>query len=47
MAYNEFLADRIRQSLKEKKIISEERKMMRGLCIMVDEGFCIRRSAWV
>jgi len=41
MAYNEFLADRIRQTLKEKKVKSEERKMMGGLCFMVDDKMCI------
>lgn len=41
MAYNEFLADRIRHALKEKKIRSEERKMMGGLCFMVNDKMCI------
>jgi TfoX/Sxy family transcriptional regulator of competence genes len=41
MAYNEFLADRIRQALKEKRVSSEERKMMGGLCFMVDDKMCI------
>lgn len=36
MAYDEYLADRIRQSLKEKKIHFEEMKMMGGLCFKVD-----------
>ena len=36
MAYNEFLADRIRQHLQEKKTVFEEKKMMGGLCFMVD-----------
>lgn len=36
MAYDEFLADRIRQQLKEKHIYFEELKMMGGLCFKVD-----------
>lgn len=36
MAYDEYLADRIRQSLKEKKTQFEELKMMGGLCFKVD-----------
>lgn len=37
MAYDEFLADRIRQILKEKYIFFTELKMMGGLCFKVDE----------
>ncbi|AWW00566.1 TfoX/Sxy family protein [Arcticibacterium luteifluviistationis] len=37
MAYDEYLADRIRQSLKEKKTHFEEMKMMGGLCFKVDD----------
>lgn len=36
MAYDEFLADRIRQSLKEKRVSFTELKMMGGLCFKVD-----------
>lgn len=36
MAYDEFLADRIRQSLKEKRVAFTELKMMGGLCFKVD-----------
>jgi len=36
MAYDEFLADRIRQQLKEKHTIYDELKMMGGLCFKVD-----------
>lgn len=36
MAYDEFLADRIRQQLKEKHIGFDELKMMGGLCFKVD-----------
>lgn len=41
MAYNEFLADRIRQVLVEKRVQSQERKMMGGLCFMVDDKMFI------
>lgn len=41
MAYDEFLADRIRDALKSRKISFEERKMMGGLCYMVDDKMCI------
>ena len=37
MAYNEFLADRIRQNLLQKKVNFREIKMMGGLCFMVNE----------
>lgn len=36
MAYDEFLADRIRQLLKEKRVGFSELKMMGGLCFKVD-----------
>jgi hypothetical protein len=36
MPYDEYLADRIRKSLKEKKTYFEEMKMMDGLCFKVD-----------
>tara|TARA_R110000868_G_scaffold126621_14_gene333834 strand:+ start:305 stop:679 length:375 start_codon:yes stop_codon:yes gene_type:complete len=35
MAYDEFLADRIRQQLKERHISFDELKMMGGLCFKV------------
>ena len=41
MAYDEFLADRIRDALNNRKISFEERKMMGGLCYMVDDKMCI------
>jgi TfoX/Sxy family transcriptional regulator of competence genes len=41
MAYDEHLADRIRLSLKSKKAKYEEKKMMGGLCFMVDDKMCI------
>jgi hypothetical protein len=37
MAYDEFLGDRIRQVLKEKRTDFSEMKMMGGLCFKVDE----------
>ena len=40
MAYNEFLAEKIRVNLKTKKSI-EEKKMMGGLCFMVDDKMCV------
>ena len=36
MAYDEYLADRIRRQLKEKRAPFEELKMMGGLCFKVD-----------
>ena len=36
MAYDEFLADRIRLQLKEKRTVFTELKMMGGLCFKVD-----------
>ncbi|MGP1990402.1 TfoX/Sxy family protein [Zobellia laminariae] len=40
MAYDEYLADRCRQILKQKHVYSEEKKMMGTLCFMVDEKMC-------
>ncbi len=40
MAYDEFLADRARQLLQRKSIAFEEKKMMGGLCFMVDGKMC-------
>ncbi len=40
MAYSEHLADRIRQTFREKRVVFEEKKMMGGLCFMVDEKMC-------
>jgi len=36
MAYDEYLADRIRRQLQEKQIMFAELKMMGGLCFKVD-----------
>ena len=41
MAYDEHLADRIRQSLNENRISFEEKKMMGGLCYMVNDKMCV------
>lgn len=41
MAYNEFLADRVSQFFTEKGIPFEARKMMGGLCFMVDNKMCV------
>jgi len=40
MAYDEFLADRARQILRNEHIAFEEKKMMGGLCFMVNEKMC-------
>ena len=40
MAYDEALADRIRQVFTEKKVPFEAKKMMGGLCFMVDDKMC-------
>lgn len=40
MTYDEFLADRARQLLKEKSVSFSEKKMMGGLCFMVDDKMC-------
>ena len=41
MAYNEFLADRIRGILDANHISYEEKKMMGGLTFMMDKKMCI------
>jgi TfoX/Sxy family transcriptional regulator of competence genes len=41
MAYDELLADRIRQNLKEKKAAFEEKKMFGGVCFMVKDKMCV------
>ena len=40
MAYDEFLADRIRNSFRERKVTAEEKKMMGGLCFLVNDKMC-------
>lgn len=41
MSYDELLADRIRNTLKKQRVKSTEKKMMGGLCFMVDEKMCV------
>ena len=41
MAYSELLGDRIRQVFQEKQVTFEEKKMMGGLCFMVDAKMCL------
>lgn len=41
MAFNEFLADRIRMVLKEKNAQFTEKKMMGGLAFMVNDKMCV------
>ena len=41
MAYDEFLADRVRQIFNELRIAFAEKKMMGGLIFMVDDKMCI------
>ena len=40
MPYDEYLADRIRNAFKAKKAHFEEKKMMGGICFMVDDKMC-------
>ncbi|NPD45244.1 MULTISPECIES: TfoX/Sxy family protein [unclassified Lentimicrobium] len=41
MAYDENLAERIRQVFKQKRIFFTEKKMMGGLTFMVDDKMCV------
>jgi len=41
MAYNEHLAARVEKVLKEKRVRFEEKKMMGGLCFMVNDKMCV------
>ncbi len=41
MAYNELLEDRIDHILKDKGIVYQSKKMMGGLCYMVDDKMCV------
>ena len=40
MAYDEFLADRIRNAFTDRKVTFYEKKMFSGLCFMVDDKMC-------
>lgn len=41
MAYDEYLSDRLRAALQDRKISFDERKMMGGICYMVDDKMCV------
>jgi hypothetical protein len=41
MAYDEYLAERIRIVLNQKSVSFEEKKMMGGLCFMVNDKMCV------
>ena len=41
MAFDEYLAERIRRSLGNQKVSFEEKIMMGGLCFMVDYKMCV------
>ncbi|MDP4662857.1 MAG: TfoX/Sxy family protein [Salibacteraceae bacterium] len=41
MAYDQFLADRLRQALDLRKVNYRALEMMGGLCFMVDDKMCI------
>ena len=41
MAYNEKLANRVRELIAEKETNVEEKRMFGGLCFMVNEKMCI------
>lgn len=41
MAYNEYVAERIENFFKEKKVAFRALKMMGGYCFMVDEKMCV------
>jgi hypothetical protein len=41
MAYNEYLQERIDSILNDKHIVFEAKKMMGGLCYMIDNKMCL------
>ncbi len=41
MAFDIYLADRVRRLLQEKHVFFVEKKMMGGLCFMVDDKMCL------
>lgn len=41
MAYDEFLADRVRWAFQSKQVPFDEKKMMGGLIFMVDDKMCV------
>jgi len=41
MAYDEQLAGRVRKSFAKRKVAFEEKRMMGGLCFLVDDKMCV------
>jgi hypothetical protein len=41
MAYDEYLAERVRRMFAERHVLFDEKRMMGGLCFMVDGKMCI------
>ena len=41
MAYDEFLAERVKTMIRQKNVLFEEKKMMGGLCILVEGKMCV------
>ena len=41
MAYDEYLSERIRNAFQRKRVTVEEKKMMGGLCYLVDDKMCV------
>lgn len=41
MAFDEQLAGRVRKSFSEKKVAFEEKRMMGGLCFLVNDKMCV------
>jgi hypothetical protein len=41
MAYDEELADRVRRTFRERNVAFQEKRMMGGLCFMVDGKMCV------
>ncbi len=41
MAYSEYLADRVRLTLRENLVLFTEKKMFGGICFFVDDKMCV------
>ena len=41
MAFDEYLAERIRRMFQEQRIIFEDKKMMGGICFLVNDKMCL------
>jgi len=41
MAYDEQLAERVRRAFRHRKVAFEEKRMMGGLCFLVDAKMCV------